>query len=328
MRTSLVTSFVVVLFFCLLGACGSKTQGTAGDGGDAATQKSDGAAGEASDTDDGGGPNDEAGGGGNDATAATDSSMPQELWNVTLETVNVKGTNRTYTLSVPKNYDAGRSYPVVLVFHGDGGDGAGLRGYYFFESASGTDAIVAYPDGTGGTWDLYDPDPNNPDFDFVGSLIDQVAGKYNIDKSKVLGTGWSNGAFFVNEVACNRPGLFAVIAPNSGGAPGTNDANWPLKYPNGFMKCVNNEAPTPAYIVHGKNDATVTPDSGEFDDSYWSYVNGCASTSTATTPTPCISSDACPAGEAVVYCEIPGMGHAVWSGTAAGAWAFFKAQKP
>ena len=94
------------------------------------------------------------------------------------------------------------------------------------------------------------------------------------------------------------------------------------------MKCVNNEAPTPAFIVHGKADTTVTPDSGEFDDAYWSYVNGCTTTSTATTPTPCISSDGCPAGEAVVYCEIPGMGHAVWSGTAAGAWAFFKAQKP
>jgi polyhydroxybutyrate depolymerase len=328
MRASLVTSFIAAGCFCVLGACGSKTSGGSANGGspDGSAQKTEG--GNPSGTDGGGGADDASSSDANDATTTSDSSMPQDLWTVTSETVSVNGTNRTYTLSVPKNYDPGRTYPIVLVFHGDGGNGAGLRGYYFFEAASGTDAIVAYPDGAGGSWDLYDFDPNNPDFDFMASLINQLAGKYNVDKTKVLGTGWSNGAFFVNEVACNRPGLFAVIAPNSGGAPGTNGGADPFMYPNGFLKCVNNEAPTPAFIVHGKADTTVTPDSGEFDDQYWSYVNGCATTSTSTMPTPCISSDGCPTGEAVVYCEIPGMGHAVWSGTAPGAWAFFKAQKP
>ncbi len=266
----------------------------------------------------------DSGGGGAD----TGQNPPPSLWNVTGEKIDINGTSRTYTLSVPKNYDAAKKYPLVFVFHGDGGNGGSLRGYFFFEAASGTDAIVVYPDAIDATWDLYDTDPNNKDFPFIASVIDKVANSFTVDKARVFAAGWSNGGFFANELACNRPGLIAAIASNSGGAPGTDQMNWPLHYPSGDFKCVNNEAPVPAFIVQGAVDGTVTKDSGEYDGAYWAYVNGCATTTMAVGPAPCIQYDACPAGQGVVYCEIPNMGHAIWQNTAAGAWAFFKTQKP
>jgi polyhydroxybutyrate depolymerase len=312
------TLFASAVLLSLVFACSSSSSGGGGAGGtDAGPLGSDGGPG----VTEGGSSTDAAGGGVKDAAASADT------YNVTSEKISVSGSNRTYTLSVPKNYDASKSYPVVLVFHGDGGNGAGLRSYFFFEAASGTDAIVVYPDGQNATWDLYDPDPNNPDFDFIASLITKLAGSYNVDKSRVYGTGWSNGAFFINELACNRPHLLAAIAPNSGGAPGTDQQNWPLHYPNGDLKCIPGEVPIAALVVQGAVDGTVTKDSGQYDAQYWANVNGCAGTTSAVSPSPCTQYDGCPAGLSVVYCEIPTLGHGVWQNTATAAWAFFSAQK-
>ena len=320
-RTLLASSFLLALVV----ACSSSSSGGGGGGGGG-----DGGGGGGGD--DGGGnvteggvvDNPDGGGGGTDSGPGK-----PDLWNVTNEKIDINGTNRTYVLSVPKNYDAGKSYPLVFVFHGDGGNGGSLRGYFFFEAASGTDAIVIYPDGIDATWDLYDTDPSNHDFPFVSSLIDKLANSYNVNKGRVFAAGWSNGAFFANELACNRPGLIAAIASNSGGAPGTDQMNWPLYYqPSGYFKCVNNQQPVAAFVVQGAVDGTVTKDSGEFDATYWASVNGCGTTTTPTSLAPCTQYDSCPAGLGVTYCEIGNMGHAVWNNTAVGAWAFFQAQKP
>lgn len=323
--TRKIASASAVLALVIL-ACSSCSSGSSNGGGGG------GGGGDGGNPLDGGGTDVTEGGtvDGTDGGGPTDSgSKPPSLWNVTYEKISINGTSRTYVQSVPKNYDAGKTYPLVFVFHGDGGNGDTLRGYFFFEAASGTDAIVIYPDGIDATWDLYDTDPNNHDFPFIASVIDKVAGSFTIDKKRVFAAGWSNGAFFANELACNRPGLIAAIASNSGGAPGTDQMNWPLYYqPSGYFKCVNNQQPVAAFVVQGAVDGTVTKDSGQFDATYWASVNGCASTSTATMPSPCLAYDSCPAGLGVVYCEIPNMGHAVWSGTASGAWAFFNAQKP
>jgi polyhydroxybutyrate depolymerase len=253
---------------------------------------------------------------------------PPPPWTVTLENLVVGGLTRSYTLSVPADYDGANSYPLVLVFHGDGETSTFLRGAMMFENASTNQAIVAYLDGVNHTWDLYDIDPNNHDFPFVTQLITSLAGTYNIDQNRVFGMGWSNGGYFVNELACNRPGLLAAIASNSGGAPGTLDPKWPLHYPNGYIKCVNNQAPTATFVIQGDVDPVVDVTSGQFDARYWAYVNKCSQTSAAVAPAPCVLYDNCPAATPVVYCEIPGLGHGLWSNTTSGAWGFFQSVRP
>jgi hypothetical protein len=50
-----------------------------------------------------------------------------------------------------------------------------------------------------------------------------------------------------------------------------------------------------------------------------------ATPTTATTPSPCVTSTGCPAGYPVILCEIPGMGHQIWSEAPTTIWAFFAA---
>jgi polyhydroxybutyrate depolymerase len=240
---------------------------------------------------------------------------------VTNESMTSGGAKRTYVLVVPKTYDAARAYPLVMVFHGQPGTAVAMHQFHPFEVASQQEAVLVYPDGTNLEWNLTGPTAVNADMQFVKALVDEVASKVSIDKTRVFGDGYSNGGFMVNQLAC-RLGLFKAIASHAGGAPYEPPETGPARYPNGYVKCAA-DVRTPAIVLHGEADGVVTPDSGEFDAMYWAYVNGCAATRSATTPSPCTTYDGCPAGKPVVWCSIPSLGHLIWSNGAAAAWAFF-----
>lgn len=243
---------------------------------------------------------------------------------VTNESVSVGGQTRTFVLVVPETYAATKKYPLVLAFHGDGGTGASFRAYYKFETYSGEDALVAYLDGLGQTWEIERLAPN-PDVDFAMATIDAIKAKVSIDTARVFATGWSNGGFFVNRLACMKSTSIRAISSHAGGAVYESDANKPHpKYPNGFPKCPG-EDKVPAFITHGLSDPAVEPASGDFSASYWAYVNGCQDSRAATTPSPCMAHAGCPADKPVVYCPISGNGHGIWKDGAKESWAFFKA---
>ena len=105
-------------------------------------------------------------------------------------TVDVAGVARHYVLVVPRSSssDGGRAFPLVLYFHGDGGDGSGMQRSAPFEVASGDTALVAYPDGLGRTWDLETP-TDNRDVAFMEALILDVARDFSIDRQKVFAVG-------------------------------------------------------------------------------------------------------------------------------------------
>jgi hypothetical protein len=44
---------------------------------------------------------------------------------------------------------------------------------------------------------------------------------------------------------------------------------------------------------------------------------------TATTPSPCVTSTGCTTGEPVISCFIGGMGHQIWSAAPTAIWALF-----
>lgn len=253
---------------------------------------------------------------------------PPPKVDVTNETVQVGASPRTFVLAAPKGWDVAKSYPLVLVFHGDGGNGAGMRGGYRFDDVSGSDAFVAYPDGKNAGWDLYTPETENEDNAFVVAIVDSLKGRFPIDTSRVFGAGYSSGAFFIEQIACRKSTLFRGIAPNAGGAPNEpNDPNATFWKPY-YTKCANQTGGVAAMIMHGTDDPVVDPSSGDFSAQYWAYVNGCddsKDTRTATNPAPCLAHAACPAGKPVLYCPIPNIGHGWWADSAKEAWAFFKA---
>ncbi len=254
------------------------------------------------------------------AVTADTAPPPPDL--LTPETITVGSRTRSFGVRIPKTYDPLVAYPVVFLFHGNGGDGASLYGYFKFQVASRESAILVYPNAENLDWDLYTPMATNKDIAFVDAMVASLSARYTVDDTKIFGWGWSNGAFFVNQVACRRSGLFRGIASHAGGAPyEPSDPN--RKWPNGAQQCPGQTA-VPFLGFHGDQDPVVGIAGGEYNATYWAYVNGCGGTRVATTPAPCAAYPSCSAGKPVVFCSIPGFGHGIWDQAAKASWDFFR----
>lgn len=237
----------------------------------------------------------------------------------THETLVVDGMPRRYVLLVPRAPKAG-PLPLVLVFHGDGGSDRSFHEGFPFEGASGDEAIVAYPDGREASWELHKNADDNTDIHFVEALQKELAAKLSIDTTRVFGAGYSSGGFFINLVACEKPGFFRAIASNAGGAPHGRAES----FPNGFTKC-KGQLPIPAMHLHGTQDFGVGIDSGAFAAQYWAHVNGCNTSEMETTGYPqCTAYRNCPKDRPVVFCKVEGLGHWVWDHAAEASWTFFQ----
>jgi polyhydroxybutyrate depolymerase len=255
------------------------------------------------------------------AIVTPDSSVKEPLVDVSTGTLTGFTTDRSpYVVAVPKSYAAAKKYPLILVVHGDGGDGAGMRSYHPLDGETGSDAIVVYPSGANSTWDQGTAFDQNPDQQYIEALVNAMKAKYSIDR--VFAVGWSAGGFIVNIVACRRAGIFNAIVSHAGGQPYTEPQD-----ANGYNICAGD--PTyPALITHGANDGTVDPSSGDYDAQFWAHANGCdpePNTRTDVAPAPCKTHAGCPAGKPVTFCLIPGNGHGVWSQAITTEWAFLKA---
>ena len=232
----------------------------------------------------------------------------------------VQGSQRTALLLLPQKPAPGTKYPLVFVLHGDGGTADGFHEGFSFERGSGEEAILVYPDGRGRTWDL-DSQGQGPDLQFMDALLDKIKSEYPIDTEQLFAVGYSSGGFLANLMACHRPGLLRGISSSAGGAPYKRTESWP----NGFPKCPG-QRPTPALVMHGTLDFGVTLSSGKFDAAYWAYINQCDTRTWETTGyEECRAYRGCDRGAPVAFCEIPPLGHWVWSSGAEASWSFFRA---
>jgi len=255
------------------------------------------------------------------AVAPDAASDAASLTRSSMQVLDVDGRSRRYLLIEPRTLEPSIRYPVVLVLHGDGGDADGFHGGFPFEQASGADAILAYLDGIGSSWDL-ETTFENRDVKFAEAVFDELSRRFPVDRSRLFATGYSSGGFISNVIACQRHGLLRAIASNAGGAPYKQAQTWP----NGYPKCPD-QAPIAMLALHGEDDYGVTLSSGRFSAEYWAYVNGCKSDEMETTGyEPCHVYRGCPSGKAVGFCPIPGLGHWVWTRAAEATWSFFRTQ--
>lgn len=307
---------LAALPFAILVACGSSgSSSSSGPGTHVAGNTTDPSKGDA-----------EAGvGPGVDPDAGPDAPASPKV-DVSVETETVFGNTRSFVLAKPRGYDPNKSYPLVLAFHGDGGDGPSMRAFFPFDAVSEDQAFVAYPSGKDAAWDLVTPSGTNEDIQFIATLISDLTGRLPIDASRIFAAGFSRGAFFVNQLACRASIPLRAIASHSGGAPFEPPENHPLSYPSGYVKCSANESSVATLVFHGDSDTTVLPNSGDFDAMYWAYVNGCQDTRVSTTPAPCQKYDGCPVDKQVMFCLIPGLPHFVWADAIKTSWEFFKSQ--
>jgi polyhydroxybutyrate depolymerase len=139
------------------------------------------------------------------------------------------GRTRTALVHVPDRVAADtRPIPVVLNFHGGGGNARAHRDYVRMDAIADREGfIIVYPNGTGRlddrllTWNAglccgYALTEKVDDVGFVRALIAALALRAPIDSARVYATGLSNGAMMSYRLAAQLSDRIAAIAPVAG----------------------------------------------------------------------------------------------------------------
>jgi poly(3-hydroxybutyrate) depolymerase len=138
-------------------------------------------------------------------------------------TISVGGADRTYQLHVPPGYQPNTALPLVIALHYRPGSAEAMRTMTELDAKADEERfLVAYPEGVGGAFNAFTCCGNQDDVGLVKAIAGQVIEKWNADPDRVYLTGASNGADLSFRVAVEAPGIFAAIAPVSGGFYGNS----------------------------------------------------------------------------------------------------------
>jgi polyhydroxybutyrate depolymerase len=238
---------------------------------------------------------------------------------------------RTYRYYLPSSYDPSTPTPVVVVLHGRPGNSTGIALITDMNPVAEREGFIAlYPEGItqGGGWNYLRPIMINPeegvdDSAFMKTMIDDLSNDLNIDRSRVYVTGFSNGGFMTELLACEAQDTFAAfITVGASAFPGLDRA------------CAGQDA-VPFMLIHGTADVSVpfaglrqrTPSGDQVSVTFpipdtvgfWAAHNGCDPTvDTTAIPQQGQSPDTevfinafsnCTEGSTFVYYLIDGGGH-------------------
>jgi polyhydroxybutyrate depolymerase len=227
------------------------------------------------------------------------------------------GKPRAYTVVVPNDYHPKTPYPVVFALHGNGGNANGARVSLDLERHARGQAIFVYPEGTGGGWDLDNETGKNRDVALFDAILLGLHESLCVDERRIFVTGFSNGAYMANQLACRRGERIRAVATHAGGGPYENAG---ATYDDhGHLVCPGKSVAT--LVVHGAADGTVAPSEGQKSVDHWSIANRCSGGSSPSGPPACVSMNGCV--QPVVACKVPGLGHAIWSEGKRMTWSFF-----
>ena len=154
---------------------------------------------------------------------------------------------------------AAANCPLVMVFHGYGGNAEEIMNYSQFNIlAEEFGFAVCYPQGTedfdnNTFWNVgYDFQPNETvnDVVFVDDLIDLLSAQNSLSDEEIFATGMSNGGDFSYLLACTSSETFKAIAPVAG---------MMLQH---IIDTCNQVREVSILEIHGTND-NVTPMNGD-----------------------------------------------------------------
>lgn len=138
------------------------------------------------------------------------------------------GLQRSALVHVPAHSD-GTVLPLIINYHGGGGHARGQQDYTGMnQHADRYGYIVVYPNGTGRwskrllTWNAGSccgsaAHGQVDDVGFSLQLIDYLAERLPVDKTRVYATGFSNGGMMAYRLAVEAGDRIAAIAPVAGG---------------------------------------------------------------------------------------------------------------
>jgi len=225
--------------------------------------------------------------------------------------IDVDGQPREYLLDAPETLQPRAPVPLLFDFHGFGHSAAGVwKVSRFRDLAADAPFLTVYPDGlpvellgrTDRGWQMFSVDGNR-DLAFVRRLLDELERTYCVDRGRIFATGFSNGAFFTELLACTMADRFAAIAPVSGG-----------RVP---VACAP-PRPVPVLLHHGRNDPLIPVAQARLARDAWARMNGCQDRAGDA----CEHYRACRDDAAVEYCEDDGAHHWPLAATRR-IWQFF-----
>jgi len=137
------------------------------------------------------------------------------------------GDERPVDLEIPRNFDEGMQYPLVLVLHGYAINGFVQEAYLGIRMLTETDqaflvAPTGFPDSMNRPFWNADPaccdhDGANPDdVGYLAQLVTDISDAWPVTDIYVVGHG--AGAFMAYRLACDRAELVSAIVPIAGAA--------------------------------------------------------------------------------------------------------------
>ena len=163
-------------------------------------------------------------------SSKTTSSTPEDSalipGKLSAQSILHNGKEREYLVYVPASYNETANHPLLLNFHGFGGN---AKDYFEYESdfrdvAELEGVILVYPQGSllsgFSVWNAApfaeDNKTDSDDIGFIEVLLDDLQKTLSIDQNRIYATGFSNGAMFVYALACFTENFISGVAAVSG----------------------------------------------------------------------------------------------------------------
>jgi polyhydroxybutyrate depolymerase len=240
------------------------------------------------------------------------------------------GHTRLYRVHVPRSYSPSRPMPVVMSFHGGGGNmdyQADDKYYGMISKSESAGFIAVFPNGysrlRSGKLATFNAgiccgrarDEKIDDVGFVREILKRLKTQLNVDAGRIYANGMSNGGMMAYRLACEMADTFSAIASVTG--------------TDGTLSC-NPSRPVSVLHIHARNDDMVLFNGGAGKDSKtlanfvsvpdtiakWVRLNACNPTPRRVLEKPgatCEAYTGCRGGAEVRLCVTDTGGHS-WPG--------------
>jgi polyhydroxybutyrate depolymerase len=208
-----------------------------------------------------------------------------------LLSIDVRGTTRTYLLTVPNGYTPSTPQPAYFVFHGRGGDHSAMTGYGMQDTAIGVfpDGLVQAGAGASG----WDTSLAGIDVAMFDAVLASVEASTCVDQGRVYAAGFSWGASMANTLGCARGNVLKAFASVEGG----------ILFSETTSAC---RRPVPGWINQYQQDPTVSYATGLKAEEFFISLNGSVNPVPYDAPNPCVQYSGL---EPLVWCTPSGTVH-------------------
>lgn len=135
--------------------------------------------------------------------------------------ISWNGTARSFVVHAPPSYTAATPLPLVVVMHYFPGDADGIAATSAMSAKADREGfLVLYPEGFSGGMNALSCCGSEDDVGLIKNLVARMVERWHADPKAIYATGISNGADMSYRLAVEMPGVFAAIAPVSGGFSG------------------------------------------------------------------------------------------------------------